>query len=172
MANESLGVSSLLAAGSEEIKERYLGRVARGEAGVAWCLAEKRAGSDPGAVEARAEDRGDHWELSGTKTWVTNAHNCELFLVFARTKSSESDGDSISCFLVDRAETDPETMRMSAPHELAGFRGIEPCDIEFAKCKVPKCAVLGDVGGGLNLVQSIMNQNKFLHTFSVIKNLK
>lgn len=78
MASESLGVSSLLAAASQEMKERYLGQVARGEAGVAWCLAERRAASDPGAVEARAEDRGDHWELTGTKTWVTNAHNCQV----------------------------------------------------------------------------------------------
>ena len=172
MANESLGVSSLLASASEEIKQRYLGPVARGAAGLAWCLAEQRAASDPRSVEARAEGRGDHWELTGTKTWVTNGHNCQLFLVFARTKSSESDDDIISCFLVDRAETDPETMKMSAPHELAGFRGIEPCDIEFSKCKVPKSAVLGGVGGGLNLVQSIMNHNKFLHTFAVIKLLK
>ena len=78
VASESLGVSSLLAAASEEMKDRYLGQVARGEAGVAWCLAERRAGSDPGAVEARAEDRGDHWELTGTKTWVTNAPNCQV----------------------------------------------------------------------------------------------
>ena len=77
-ASEGLGVSSLLAAASQEIKERYLGKVARGEAGVAWCLAEKRAGSDPGGVEARAEDGGDYWELTGTKTWVTDANNCQV----------------------------------------------------------------------------------------------
>ena len=80
MANESLGVASLLTAASEEIKDRYLGRVSRGEAGVAWCLAERRAASDPGAVEAVAEDRGDHWELSGTKIWVTNAMNCQVIV--------------------------------------------------------------------------------------------
>ena len=77
-ANESQGVSSLLAAGSQEIMERYLGQVARGEAEVAWCLAEARAASDPGAVLSEAVDRGDHWELSGTKTWVTNAQKAQV----------------------------------------------------------------------------------------------
>ena len=46
----------------------------------------------------------------------------QLFLVFARTKSSDSDGDHITCFLVDRAETDSETMKFSPPHNLAGYR--------------------------------------------------
>ena len=46
----------------------------------------------------------------------------QLFLVFARTKSSDSDGGDITCFLVDRAETDSETMKFSPPHNLAGYR--------------------------------------------------
>ena len=49
---------------------------------------------------------------------------------------------------------------------------MEQCDIEFSKCKVPKTSLLGGVGEGLDIVQTVMNQNKYLHTFAVIKNLK
>ena len=56
---------------------------------MAWCLAEQRAGSDPGGVEARAEDKGDHWELTGTKTWVTNAPEAGVLLVYGRDVDAE-----------------------------------------------------------------------------------
>ena len=122
---------------------------------MAWSLAEAKSGSDPAAVETTATLVGESWELSGTKTWVSNADTAQLFLVFARTRTAEGEeaGESISCFLVDRAEVDPDTVQLSPPYKLAGLRGVEACDVQFSKCKIPRSSVLGNVGEGLKIVQ-------------------
>ena len=194
VTNESLGVRALMTAASPEMKKQYLPRVASGDCQVscdwslschvtstppligqvAWSLAEAKSGSDPAAVETTATLVGESWELSGTKTWVSNADTAQLFLVFARTRTAEGEeaGESISCFLVDRAEVDPDTVLISPPHKLAGFRGVEACDVQFNKCKIQKSSVLGKVGEGLKIVQAVANQNKYLQTFPVIKYLK
>ena len=80
VTNESLGVRSLVKAGSEEVKKKYLDRVVTGECQVAWCLTDNSSGSDPAAVdmEANLTADGEYWELNGSKLWVSNAANSEV----------------------------------------------------------------------------------------------
>src|SRR5699024_807179 len=68
--------------GSEEIKQKYLTQLSTEKVG-AYCLSEAGSGSDAFALKTRAEDKGDHYELNGTKLWITNANEADIYLVFA-----------------------------------------------------------------------------------------
>jgi len=167
-SNELLGYRALLKSADESMREKYLTRLADGEVTAAWCLAEEGSGSDPAGLTTTASLQEESYILSGKKVLVTNAQTSQLLTVVAKTEGSEDP----TCFLVDRAEVEPESVKISDPLRLAGLRGLEVSSVEFINCKVPKCSVLGTVGGGLKIVQSLENQNKYLQTCALIKYLK
>merc|ERR1719397_866903 len=166
--NELLGFRALLKSGSEELKAKYLPLLATGEITAAWCLAEEKCGSDPSGVTMQATAQDGSFVLSGKKVLVTNAQNSQLLTVVAKTGET----DNPTCFLVDRALVDSESVKVSSPLSLAGLRGLEVSDVEFINCKVPQSSVLGGVGEGLKIVQSLENQNKYLQSCALIKYLK
>ena len=84
-AMQGLGSGAISIAGSEEIKRRYLPRVARGEAIAAFALSEPDAGSDVGAMTTSARREGEHYVLDGEKTWISNGGIADFYCVFART---------------------------------------------------------------------------------------
>src|SRR5487761_661700 len=100
-AVNKLGTMPLLLGASEEVKERYLSRVARGEAMFSYALSEPEAGSDAAAMRTRAVRDGDHWVLNGTKRWITNAGVSDYYTVMAVTDPSQG-GRGISAFVVEK----------------------------------------------------------------------
>ena len=98
-AVNKLGTMPLLLAGSEELKQRYLPPVARGEAMFSYALSEPEAGSDAAAMSARAVRDGDRFILNGTKRWITNAGVSQYYTVMAVTDPSAG-ADGISAFVV------------------------------------------------------------------------
>ena len=98
-AVNKLGTMPLLLAGSEELKQRYLPPVARGEAMFSYALSEPEAGSDAAAMSARAVRDGDRFILNGTKRWITNAGVSQYYTVMAVTDPSAGAG-GISAFVV------------------------------------------------------------------------
>jgi len=170
--NESLGVSALLTGWTNQMKEKYQDSISSGACKVAWCLSEQNCGSDPSGVvmEAKMADDSEHYILNGIKTWVSNANNSQLLLVFASTKITD-DKSGITCFVVDRSQYS-ENIRLSEPYKLDAFRGVECCDVEFTDCKVHKSGVLGNTGEGLNVIQRVSNKNKYLQTFAIVKYLR
>src|SRR5690606_1470072 len=72
--------------GSESQKEEWLPRLGSGEAIGCFGLTEPDGGSDPGAMKTRAEDKGDHWVLNGSKMWITNGNLAKVAIVWAATK--------------------------------------------------------------------------------------
>jgi alkylation response protein AidB-like acyl-CoA dehydrogenase len=83
-----LGMVPILNWGSDELKARYVPRVAAGEAQASYCLSEADAGSDVAAMRCRAVRDGDHYVLSGSKYWITNAGVSDTYTVFAKTDPS------------------------------------------------------------------------------------
>ncbi|RKX18261.1 MAG: acyl-CoA dehydrogenase, partial [Candidatus Zixiibacteriota bacterium] len=81
----SLIVDILMKYGTEEQKQKYLPGIASGEAFGAYCLTEPDAGTDAGALKTIAEDKGDHYLMNGTKSFISHAHLSKLFIVFAKT---------------------------------------------------------------------------------------
>src|SRR5690606_5330218 len=95
-----LGSLPLQIAGSEELKEKYLKRLAAGDGGFSYCLSEPDAGSDAAAQKTRAVRDGDDWVLNGTKRWITNAGVSEYYTVLAMT-DPEKRSRGISAFVVE-----------------------------------------------------------------------
>ena len=104
------------------MKEKYQDSISSGACKVAWCLSEQNCGSDPSGVvmEAKMDDDSEHYILNGIKTWVSNANNSQLLLVFASTKITD-DKSGITCFVVDRSQYS-ENIRLSEPYKLDAFR--------------------------------------------------
>ena len=144
-AMQGLGSGAISLRGTSEQKDRYLPRVAAGEAIAAFALSEPDAGSDVAAMTTRATRVGTDWVLNGCKTWISNGGIADFYCVFART-SDEGGARGISAFVV--AADAPglvvaERIAVIAPHPLAR--------LEFRDCRVPGSMVLGAPGEGFRL---------------------
>ncbi|WP_458761751.1 acyl-CoA dehydrogenase family protein [Cupriavidus basilensis] len=150
-AMQGLGSGAITLAGSDAVRERYLPRVARGEAIAAFALSEPDAGSDVAAMQCRAVLDGDHYVLDGVKTWISNGGIADFYCVFARTGEAPG-ARGISAFVVDADTpglTIAERIDVMAPHPLATLR--------FEKCRVPATARLGEAGQGFKVAMMTLD---------------
>ena len=157
-AMQGLGSGAISLAGSPEVKERYLPRVASGEAVAAFALSEAAAGSDVAAIQCRARRDGDSYVLDGEKTWISNGGIAEFYCVFARTSEPEIRADGtvaargISAFVVDADAPGFSIARridVISPHPLA--------TLSFSGCRVPASHRLGAEGEGFKLAMRTLN---------------
>ena len=150
-AMQGLGSGAISLDGAATQKERYLPRVARGEAISAFALSEPEAGSDVAAMRCAARIDGDHAVLDGEKTWISNGGIADFYVVFAR--SGEAPGSrGISAFIVD-ADTPgleiAERIDVIAPHPLARLR--------FTNCRVPLGQRIGEAGEGFKVAMRTLD---------------
>lgn len=152
-AHESLGVAAINLFGSEELKARWLPRLATGELVAAFALAEVGAGSDAASLQTRADVEGDHFVVSGEKAWVTNGGIADVFIVFARTSpADEGAKPKLTAFLIERGEG-----VTSGPNlDKLGVRGTSTTLVTFDKVRVPKDRVLGEVGRGFKVAMEVL----------------
>ncbi len=150
-AMQGLGSGAITLHGSAALKEKYLPRVARGEAVAAFALSEPEAGSDVAAMSMRARPEGDSMVLDGTKTWISNGGIADFYTVFAR--ETEAPGaKGISAFVVDAATPGLEIaarIEVIAPHPLATLR--------FAGCRIPASSRLGEPGEGFKVAMQTLD---------------
>ncbi|MBI2768392.1 MAG: acyl-CoA dehydrogenase family protein [Burkholderiales bacterium] len=150
-AMQGLGSGAISLQGTPQQKERYLGRVARGEAIAAFALSEPEAGSDVAAMQCSAHIDGNEAVLNGEKTWISNGGIADFYVVFAR--SGEAPGPrGISAFIVD-ADTPgleiAERINVIAPHPLARLR--------FTDCRVPLAQRVGEAGEGFKVAMRTLD---------------
>jgi acyl-CoA dehydrogenase len=138
--NNGIGSQGLVMDGTEEQKAHYLPKMATGEIIGSFALTEPDVGSDSGAVKTTAAADGDEFILNGTKRYITNAPQANLFTVFARTNPEERGGRGVSAFLVD-AQTPGITL--GPKNRKMGQQGAHVCDVIFEDCRVPKSAIIG-----------------------------
>jgi acyl-CoA dehydrogenase len=151
-AMQGLGSGPIAMFGSDEIKRRYLPRVAAGEAIAAFALSEPDAGSDAAAISTTATPDGpERVRLDGTKTWISNGGIADFYVVFARTGEVPG-AKGVSAFLVD-ADTPgleiTERIEVIAPHPLATLR--------FDGCRVPVANRLGNPGEGFKVAMATLD---------------
>ncbi len=146
-AHTSLGTYPILSNGTEEQKKKYLPKLASGEMIGCFCLSEPNAGSDPGTLGTFAEDKGDHYEISGVKNFITNGKEAGLAIVFAKTEKTNNH-KGITAFIV---ETSSEGFNVQKCEEKLGIKGSSTAQIQFDKVKVPKENILGQVGKGFRV---------------------
>jgi len=140
----------LNAFGTEAQKEHYLKPLARGEHLGCFCLTEPQAGSDAGAIAARAVREGEHWVLNGVKQFITTGKNADIAIVFAVTdKASGKRG--ISAFVV---ETGTPGYVVARVEEKMGQRASDTAQIVFENCRIPAANLLGREGDGYRIALS------------------
>ena len=150
-AMQGLGSGAISLAGSEAQRQKYLPRVAAGEAISAFALSEDEAGSDVAAMACTARADGDHYVLDGEKTWISNGGIADFYVVFARTGEAAG-ARGISAFIVD-ADTPgfeiAERIELIAPHPLARLR--------FTECRIPASQRVGAAGEGFKVAMRTLD---------------
>ena len=122
----------------------------------AYALSEAGSGSDAFALACRAEDRGDHYELTGRKLWITNGAEAELFIVMANLDPSKG-YKGITSFLVER--TFPG-FTVGKKEDKLGIRASSTCELVLERCRVPKENVLGEPGKGYKIAIETLNEGR------------
>jgi alkylation response protein AidB-like acyl-CoA dehydrogenase len=153
VAAQLLSVSMAVAAhGTPEQKEKVLLALCRGEAFAGHAMTEEGAGSDAFAIATTASRDGDHFVLSGTKSFVTNGTVADHFLVYAVTQEGAG-ALGISAFLVDRATPG---IRTGAPIEKVGLSRSPACSVYFEGCRIAAGALVGRLDRGASVFQDSM----------------
>jgi len=150
--------------GSDELKQKYLPLMATGEKIGAYCITEPNAGTDVSAISTTAEDKGDHYLLNGTKTFVTNGGIAGLFVVFAVT-DPEAGRKGLSCLIV---EADAEGIMIGKPEKKCGMKASDTREINFSDVKVPKDNLCGNLGDGFKMALTILNSGRIGVSFQSI----
>jgi alkylation response protein AidB-like acyl-CoA dehydrogenase len=141
--------------GTDEINERFLPQLATEKVG-AYCLSEAGSGSDAFALKCSAEEDGDAYILNGTKLWITNANEADIFLVFANV-NPEAGYKGITCFIVERGM---EGFSVSKKENKLGIRASSTCEVLLEDVRVPKSNILGEVGKGYKVAIETLNEGR------------
>jgi len=147
--------NALLRWGTPEQKKQYLPKLATNML-ASYALSEAGSGSDAFALSCRAVDKGDFWELTGRKLWITNAAEAGLFIVFA-TVNPEAGYKGITAFLVER---DMPGFSVGKKENKLGIRASSTCELILESCRVPKSNVLGEVGKGYKVAIETLNEGR------------
>src|SRR3954463_2008096 len=150
-AMQGLGSGAITLQGTAAQKERYLPRVARGDAIAAFALSEPEAGSDVAAMQCAARIEGDCAVINGEKTWISNGGIADFYVVFCRTGEAPG-ARGISAFIVDAGTPGfeiAERIEVIAPHPLARLK--------FTNCRVPLANRIGAAGEGFKVAMRTLD---------------
>ncbi|MFC5380243.1 acyl-CoA dehydrogenase family protein [Aquipuribacter nitratireducens] len=154
-AVNKLGSMPVLLAGSDDIKQRYMPRLARGE-GFSYGLSEREAGSDTAAMRCRARRDGDDWVLDGQKSWITNAGVSEFYTVMAVT-DPDAGSRGISAFVVEKGD---EGFTFGAKERKLGITGSPTRELLFDSCRIPGDRLVGEEGQGLKIALRTLDHTR------------
>ncbi len=152
-AHHSLCVDPILRFGNEEQKQRYLPPLAVGEKIGAFSLTEPGSGSDAGAARCNAALAGDEWVVNGTKCFVTNGAEADVFVLFAVTDPDEPKR-RMSAFIIER--NDPG-FSIGKLEKKMGIRASSTAELIFEDCRLPADRLLGERGRGLRIALSTLD---------------
>jgi len=141
--------------GSDELKRRYVPRIASGESQGSYCLSEPEAGSDVASMKARAERDGDHYVLSGMKSWITNAGISDIYIVFAKTDPGAGNR-GISCFVVER----DFGLGIGKLEDKLGVRGSPTGEVLLDGARVPVENRIGEEGQGFPIAMATLARSR------------
>jgi isovaleryl-CoA dehydrogenase len=149
-AHSNLCVNQLRRWATASQKERYLPRLLSGEHVGALAMSEPGAGSDVIGMRTRAEKRGDHYVLNGSKMWITNGPAADVVVVYA-TLDPELGARGVTAFIIERGAPGFTTAQKL---DKLGMRGSDTCELVFEDCKVPAANLLHKEGHGAEVLMS------------------
>jgi alkylation response protein AidB-like acyl-CoA dehydrogenase len=154
-AVNKLGSLPVMIGGSEELKAKYLGRLAAGE-GFSYCLSEPDAGSDAANQKTRAVRDGDAWILNGTKRWISNAGESEFYTVLATT-DPDARSKGISAFVVEKGDAG---VSFGAPEKKLGIKGSPTREVYFDNVRIPADRIIGEEGKGFEYAMKTLDHTR------------
>jgi len=155
-AVNKLGSLPVQIAGSEELKAKYLTKLAKGEGGFSYCLSEPDAGSDAGGMTTRAVREGEEYVLNGVKRWITNAGESEFYTVMAVT-NPESRTRGISAFVVEKSDAG---VSFGAPEKKLGIKGSPTKEVYLDNVRIPADRIIGAEGTGFETAMRTLDHTR------------
>lgn len=153
-AHLSLGTNPIYLFGTEEQKRQFLVPMAQGEKMGAFGLTEPSAGSDAGGTKTTAMLEGDSWILNGTKIFITNAGEAEVYVVMARTDKNAQKHHGISAFIVEKGTPG---FSFGKKEEKMGIRSSPTMELVFENCRIPAANLLGKEGEGFKVAMKTLD---------------
>ncbi len=151
-----LGIFPIMLSGSEELKQKYLPPVASGEKFAAFGLTEANAGSDASGIQTTAELDGEQWVLNGTKQWITNGSEADIYTVVAITDRSRG-ARGASMFVVEKGDPGFD---FGAKEKKMGIRASATTELIFKDCRIPKDRIIGRAGTGFITVMQTLDLSR------------
>lgn len=155
-AASALGTYPIILFGNDEQKERYLPSLARGDALTAFALTEAGAGSDAAAIQTTAKRDGDSYILNGTKQWITNGGEAEIYTVIAMTDKTKG-ARGASAFIVEKGM---KGFDFGKKEKKMGIRASATRELVFTDCRIPKENLLGKEGMGFVVAMKTFDQSR------------
>ncbi len=152
-AHSSLACWPIWKYGTEEQKQKYLVPLASGQKIGAFGLTEPNAGTDAAGQQTKAVLEGDHWVLNGTKIFITNGGEADIYVVMAMTDKSKGTR-GISSFIVEKGMPG---FSIGKKENKMGIRGSATTELVFEDCIVPKENLLGEIGEGFKIAMSTLD---------------
>ncbi|PVF94033.1 mitochondrial acyl-CoA dehydrogenase [Serendipita vermifera] len=140
--------------GTEEQQAKWLPLLAQSKLG-SFCLSEPASGSDAFALQTRAVKDGKDWIINGSKMWITNSYEAEIFLIFANVDPSKG-YKGITCFVA----TKDMGIQIAKKEQKLGIRASSTCTLNFDDLRVPEENIIGGVGKGYKLAIEILNEGR------------
>ncbi len=155
-AVNKLGSLPVQLAGSEELKQKYLGALARAEGSFSYCLTEPDAGSDAANQQTTAVLDGDEWVINGTKRWISNAGVSEFYTVLAQT-DPDLGSKGITAFVVEKSDLG---ISFGAPEKKLGVKGSPTCEVYLEDVRIPADRIIGEVGEGFSIAMRTLDHSR------------
>lgn len=152
----SVGTNPIVVFGTEDQKQKYVKKLATGEYLGAFCLTEPSAGSDAASLKTKAERKGDHYLLNGSKLFITNGGEADTYIVFAKT-NPERGSRGMSAFIVEKTM---EGFSVGKDEHKMGLHGSRTVQLHFENIKVPVENRLGEEGEGFRIAMANLNAGR------------
>ena len=150
----SLACWPILEYGTEQQKQKYLIPLAKGEKIGSYCLTEPNAGSDAAGTESFVVDKGDHYLLNGKKIFITNAHESEIFVVFAAIDKPRAGNRNLCAVIIEKGWAG---FSLGQHYDKMGIRNSGTQELIFKDVKVPKENLLGKMGDGFKIAMQTLD---------------
>jgi len=157
-AHSNLCVNQIHINGSKEQKQKYLPKLCSGEHVGALAMSEANSGSDVVSMQLKAEKKGDHFILNGTKMWITNGPEAAVLVVYAKT-DLEKGSKGITAFIIEK---DFEGFSTAQKLDKLGMRGSNTSELIFENCKVPIENILGEENEGAKVLMSGLDYERVI----------
>jgi acyl-CoA dehydrogenase len=153
-----IGSQGILFDGTPEQKAKYLPKLATGEMIASFALTEPEAGSDAASLRTTAIRQGDHYVVNGTKRYITNSPQADIFTLMARTDPSNKGAGGVSAFIV---EAKTPGISIGKVDKKMGQRGAHTADVIFENCKVPVAQLIGNKEGhGFKTAMKVLEKGR------------